>query len=160
MYTAFLVIHSFLRWIVLLTAAIAVVRAIRGLATRRPWTSSDDRAGLLLISSLDLQFLIGATLYLALSPFTMEGWKNMAETMRNAPLRFVVVEHALGMVVALALAHIGRGRIRKTTDPLRRHRLALIFFGISLVVILLSIPWPGMPAGRPLIRGSVVSVAE
>jgi hypothetical protein len=35
----------------------------------------------------------------------------------------------------------------------RRHKLAAIFFGLALVAILATIPWPGMPAGRPLFRG-------
>jgi hypothetical protein len=29
----------------------------------------------------------------------------------------------------------------------------VIFFSLAMVVILLSIPWPGMPGGRPLLRG-------
>ena len=153
MYTAFLVIHSFVRWVVLLAGLAAVGRAIGGMRARRSWTPSDERAGLWLIVSLDVQFLVGAILYVALSPFTMPAWSDMAETMRNPALRFVVVEHVFGMVVAIALAHIGRVRIRKTADGVRRHKLAAIFFGIALVVIVLSIPWPGMPAGRPLLRG-------
>jgi hypothetical protein len=72
--------------------------------------------------------------------------------MRNSALRFVAVEHQVGMLIAIALAHIGRVRIRKTVDLGRRHKLAAIFFGLSLVVIVISIPWPGMPAGRPLLR--------
>ena len=35
-----------------------------------------------------------------------------------------------------------------------KHRLALIYIVVALAVILLSIPWPGMPAGRPLFRFS------
>ena len=42
--------------------------------------------------------------------------------------------------------------IRKTTDGSRKHRLAMIFFGVALVVIIISIPWPGMPVARPLLR--------
>jgi hypothetical protein len=93
MYTAALVIHSFLRWVVVLTAALAVARAIGGMNARRDWTPADERAGLWFISSLDLQFLLGALLYLVLSPFTMSAWDDMAATMRNAPLRFLAVEH-------------------------------------------------------------------
>jgi predicted membrane channel-forming protein YqfA (hemolysin III family) len=73
--------------------------------------------------------------------------------MRNGPLRFFVVEHPFGMVVSLALAHIGRARLKRATDSGVRHRTALIFFGLSLLVMMASIPWPAMPAGRPLFRG-------
>jgi hypothetical protein len=71
--------------------------------------------------------------------------------MKNSGLRFWAVEHVFGMLIGVALAHIGRVRARKT-DSLRRHKVAAIFFGLALAVILASIPWPGTPNGRPLLR--------
>ena len=56
------------------------------------------------------------------------------------------------MIIGVALVHIGRVKIRKTTDASRKHRFAMIFFGVALVVIIISIPWPGMPVARPLLR--------
>ena len=73
--------------------------------------------------------------------------------MANTGLRFWTVEHPFGMLIGVALAHIGRGRIRKTRDAVRKHRTALIFFTLALIVIVISIPWPGRPIiGRPLFR--------
>ena len=72
--------------------------------------------------------------------------------MRDSILRFWAIEHLLGMVVAVALGHVGRVRIRKTADGARRHKLAAIFFGLALLAMLVSIPWPGMRAARPLFR--------
>lgn len=154
MYTAFLVIHSWLRWLVLAAGVVAVIRGITGSAGRRTsWAAGDEAAGRWFVMGLDVQALLGIVIYLFLSPFTMSAWSDVAETMRNGPLRLIVVEHEVGMFIALALAHIGRARIRKTADIARRHRLAAIFFGLALVVILLSIPWPFMPGGRALFRG-------
>jgi hypothetical protein len=73
--------------------------------------------------------------------------------MRNASLRFFAVEHLTGMLIGIALAHVGKGKIAKATDAAQKHKLAVIFFSLAMVVILLSIPWPGMPGGRPLLRG-------
>jgi hypothetical protein len=56
------------------------------------------------------------------------------------------------MVLAVALAHIGRSRVHKTGDDTRRHRLVAIFFTLALIAILASIPWPTLAHGRPLIR--------
>ena len=153
MYSAFLLIHSLLRWLVILAGVIAAARAIAGIAGRKPWSSADDSSGRWFSIALDLQFLIGLTLYLGLSPFIRDAWADMAATMRNGPLRFFVVEHLFGMIVALALVHVGRVKIRRASDPARKHKLAAIFFCIAVVVILLSIPWPGTPGGRPLFRG-------
>jgi hypothetical protein len=72
--------------------------------------------------------------------------------MREPGIRFWAVEHVFGMVVGVALAHIGRTRIRKAVTDVRRHRLALIFFSLALIAILVSIPWPGTPNARPLFR--------
>jgi hypothetical protein len=72
--------------------------------------------------------------------------------MRDSALRFWAVEHVAGMVVASALLHVGRARARKAPD-VKRHRIIAIFFGLALLAVLLSIPWPGMPAERPLFRG-------
>jgi hypothetical protein len=34
-----------------------------------------------------------------------------------------------------------------------KHKTALIFFGLTLLVLLLSIPWPIGPGARSLFRG-------
>ena len=88
-----------------------------------------------------------------LSPITQVAFSNFGAAMRSAALRFFAVEHVVGMVIAIAVAHVGRVKVRGASDDRRRHALAAIYFGIALIVLLASIPWPGMAAGRPLIRG-------
>jgi len=149
MYTVLLALHSLLRWAVLGAGAAAVLRALRG--GTRPWTPADDRAGLLFVIAMDLQFVVGLVLYVAVSPTTRVAFADFGGAMGNAMLRFWAVEHLVGMLIAAALVHIGRVRIRKSVDTARRQRLALIFYGLALVAILVSIPWPGTPAGRPLL---------
>ena len=88
-----------------------------------------------------------------MSPITKEALRNFGAAMDNAGLRFWAVEHVFGMVVAIALAHAGRARTKKLRDDAARHKVAAICFVLALVAILVSIPWPGMPNGRPLWRG-------
>jgi hypothetical protein len=152
MYGIVLVLHSLLRWGVLITGILAAARGIAGWRSRRPWTLADERAGFWFIMSLDLQFLLGLTLYAVLSPLTWAAFHDFGGAMRDPVLRFWAVEHLFGMLVAIALAHIGRARVHKTSNDSRRHRLAAIFFTLALVAILASIPWPTLPHGRPLIR--------
>ena len=148
MYTVLIAVHSILRWVVLLAALGAVGLAIAGWRGK-PWESRDRIAGRAFVGALDLQILIGLILYL-LSPIVSAAFSNIGEAMRDRMLRFFLVEHLTGMIVAAALAHAGAVRIKKAADDRQRHRTAAVFFGLSLLVILLSIPWPGMPAGRPL----------
>jgi hypothetical protein len=141
-YSTILLIHSWLRWAVL---AAGLAAALRGGSDR------NDTGGKWFTILLDVQFLLGLLLYFVLSPITGAALDDFGAAMRVPQLRFFAVEHTFGMVLALTLAHIGRGRVRKAA-PERRGRTALIFYGLALVIIIASIPWPGMPAGRPLFR--------
>jgi hypothetical protein len=152
MYLTVLLLHSWLRWVVLLTGLAAAFRGFSGWRGRRSWTLADERAGLWFSISLDVQVLLGLLLYFALSPITGAALSDFSAAMRNPALRFWAVEHAFGMLAGIALVHIGRGRIHKTGQENRRHRLAAIFFTLALIAIAVSIPWPGSPNGRPLIR--------
>jgi hypothetical protein len=57
------------------------------------------------------------------------------------------------MLIAVALVNVGRVKIRKAVSDSRKHTLAFIYFGLGFIIMLASIPWPFMAAGRPLWRG-------
>jgi hypothetical protein len=153
MYPAVLLLHSWVRWLVVIAGVIVVIRALVGMTGGKPWTGSDARATLLFSSALDVQFLLGVILYAALSPITRAAFGDMGNAMRNPTLRFWTVEHTFGMLVAIGLVHVGHRVIKRKADAGNdRHRLAALFMGIALVVILLSIPWPFGPTPRPLLR--------
>jgi L-asparagine transporter-like permease len=152
MYSSALWLHSWLRWAVLLTGLVAWLRAIGGKTARRPWTPQDELWGLLLTISVDLQFLVGLVLYAFLSPIVRQGLRNFSVAMQISVVRFFTIEHVIGMIAGIALVHIARVKIRKATDAERKHRLAMIFYGIALVLMIILIPWPGLPVARPLFR--------
>jgi hypothetical protein len=153
MYSPLLFLHSWLRWVVLLTGVLALVRAIAGMNGKRPWTAADAKPGLFFIISCDVQLLLGLALYLVFSPTVQAAFGNIGAAMRNPEYRFYVVEHFFGMIIAIALAHVGRVRSKKATTDSARFKAAAIFYGLALLIMLASIPWPGMPGGRPLLRG-------
>jgi len=152
MYSTALWLHSWLRWAVLLTGLVAWLRAIGGKTARRPWTPQDELWGLLLTISVDLQLLVGVVLYAFVSPIVRQGLRNFSVAMQISVVRFFMIEHAVGMIAAIALVHIARVKIRKAADADRKHRLAMVFYGIALVLMIISIPWPGLPVARPLFR--------
>jgi hypothetical protein len=153
MYPFALLLHSWLRWIIVVLGLIAVVRAVGG-RRGRPWTAADENIGKWFGITLDIQFLIGILLYAWLSPITQAAFADFGGAMGNSGLRFWAVEHVVGMVIAVALAHVGRGKIRKAANDRRRHTLAAIYYGIASILVLALMPWPGRPAvGRPLLRG-------
>jgi predicted membrane channel-forming protein YqfA (hemolysin III family) len=152
MYSSALWLHSWLRWAVLLTGLVAWLRAISGKTARRPWTPQDDLWGLLLTISVDLQFVVGVVLYAFFSPIVRQGLQNFSVAMQINVVRFFTIEHVIGMIAGIALVHIARVKIRKASDADRKHRLAMVFYGIALVLMIISIPWPGLPVARPLFR--------
>ena len=152
MYSVVLVLHSWLRWVVLAATVVSLGRALTGRTGHKLWSAADDRSLRLFTISLDVQLLFGLILYVGISPITAVAFQNLSAAMRDPSLRFFVVEHAIGMIAAVALAHVGRSRVRKAATADAKHRTALMFVALSLVAMLISIPWPWMPGGRPLFR--------
>jgi hypothetical protein len=140
-----------MRWVVIAVGLVAFIRAASGFSGRKPWVPSDDRAGFWFTTTLDVQFLLGLVLYFFLSPFTSQALHDFGAAMKAPGLRFFAVEHPVGMVIGIALAHVGRARARRA-DSFRRHKVAAIFFGLALAIMLASIPWPGTTHGRSWVR--------
>jgi len=151
-YSSALWLHSLLRWAILVSGAAAWFLSISGFIGKRSWTGKDEMWGTIFIIMLDTQFLVGLALYAFLSPFTKLAFQDFAAALRNPNLRFWSVEHIAGMIIGIALAHVGRIKVRNASTDLSKHVSAIIFFGLALVAIVLSIPWPGETVGRPLIR--------
>ncbi len=137
----FLPAHSILRWAVLLFGVWAVISAISGVAGKRNYTGSDNKASLFFMICCDIQLLIGLVLYF--NGIWFEKLKNgMGEVMKNSTERFFAVEHALMMVVAWLIVHAGRSSVKRAETDAQKHKRGLIYFGIALILILAMIPWP------------------
>lgn len=147
MYILALIVHSWLRWAVI----IAGVLALRSLLTEKD-TAKNDRWGLFFMMALDIQMLLGLTLYLALSPNTTAILANFGASMGDPVARFWAVEHVGSMMLAIIFVHVGRVLARRAATPDDARLRQLICFGIALVLVLAGTPWPGMAAGRPLFR--------
>jgi len=149
-----LTLHSLMRWVVILLGCWVVARAKFGWFFRRPWTEADDLGSRFFVIAFDVQVLLGLLLYFVLSPITTGAFQNMGAAMQNSVVRFWVAEHITAMLVALALAHVGRVRMRRATDDRSRQWRVIWFLGFSLLLILLATPWPFMPVGRPWFPGA------
>jgi hypothetical protein len=152
LYAVVLYVHSWLRWIVIAAGLAVFARALRGASLRRPWRDPDRRLGVAFISALDTQVLLGLLLYFVLSPITPRSLADLRAFMHAAPLRFFAVEHGTGMVAAVIAAHAGRSLANRAREDAGRHRRTLIGVCVSLVAIAVSVPWPWLSYGRPLVR--------
>jgi len=146
-----LIIHSFLRWFVLLFGIWTVLNALGGLSGRKEYLGADGRSNFFFMISMDIQLLVGLSLYF------VGGWfdklKHLGEYMKDPALRFFTMEHEFMMIIAWILVHVGRVLVKKATASPLKFRRSLIFFGISLLLILISTPWPFREAvARPWFR--------
>jgi hypothetical protein len=149
MYVAFLALHNILRWVVILLAGVALLRAYRGWFGKCNWQPVDRKFGSFFAMSVDFQFLVGLILYFFLSPLTRPVLRGqMSQVMGNDQFCFFGLEHILFMILGVVFAHLGTILSRRAEQPLIKHRLAAIWFRLANLALLLGIPW-----WRPLVPG-------
>jgi hypothetical protein len=146
MYTIVLILHSWIRWVALVAAVGATFAAFRR------QTATAERWSLAAVTALDLQMLIGLLLYLVVSPSMKEILANFGASMKDPTARFWAVEHLSAMLVAVIAAHIGRVLARKAASDHAKRARIMVAFGLATVLMILGMPWPGRPGGRPLFR--------
>jgi hypothetical protein len=56
-------LHSYIRWIVLILAIVVIVKYLIGWLQKKSFTQTDNRLGLFLIITIDIQLLLGLSLY-------------------------------------------------------------------------------------------------
>jgi hypothetical protein len=141
MYTGFLHLHDTLRWLILISLVITLVKYIVSWVGNKPWGKLDNILGILFVSLMDLQLIVGLILYLFLSPVTEMAFADFGAAMKNPDLRFYAVEHLSIMLIAIVLAHIGRAKSKKAKTDVAKFRTAIVFFLIAFMLILAAIPW-------------------
>jgi hypothetical protein len=133
-------LHSLTRWAVLIFGAFTIINAVTGLIQKRAYNKADNLSNLFFMISCDVQLLLGLILYFS------NGWVTkfqggMGGVMKDPYTRFFAVEHALTMIIAWVLVHMGRVAVKKANDD-KKHKLMFRYFGIALLLIIISIPWP------------------
>ncbi len=146
-----LVIHNLLRWAVLIFGLWTLLNALTGVFSKRKYTASDNRSNLFFMISCDVQLLIGLILYFSNSWF--DRLKDLGNNMKDPVNRFFTIEHMSLMIIAWILVHVGRASVKRADTDQARHKRMLIFFGIAMILIVASIPWPFREAiARPYFR--------
>lgn len=137
MYNGLLHAHSGLRWIVLVLLVWALIKAISGWVGKNEYQKSDRISALLALIFTHIQLLIGLILYF-ISPKVAfrEG------VMESSLLRFYTVEHIVMMVIAIALITMGFSKAKRLSESAAKHKKVAIYYGIGLIIIIASIPWP------------------
>lgn len=137
MYQGILDLHNVVRWAVLLLGVVALIRAWSGALAGGRFAQGQAQIGRWFSIAFDVQVLLGLILYFALSPITRAAMQDFGSAMRDSSVRFYAIEHALMMIVAAVLVHVGLSRAKKTD----RAMPAAIFYTIAAVLVVIAIPW-------------------
>ena len=150
MYNFLLISHSWLRWVVLITAVLAIYRNYEGFSSGRKWTATDKKFNAFFIGSLHLQLVIGLILYSGVSPMMVAIFTDMKAAMKDRELRFWGVEHMTGMIIGVLIAQIGSIKAQKQVSDAGKFRTAFFWFLAAIVLILAMIPFGIWNPERPL----------
>lgn len=154
MYTGLLHLHNLLRWVILILLLVAIFRHLAGMNNKRLVSAGDKKVDLFLMIAAHITLLVGLYQWIA-GPWGLKLIQNagMGEVMKNSAYRFFAIEHLTGMLIAIVLITIGRGKVKRAVDY-TAHKKAFWFFVIALVIILASVPWPFREAvARPWFPG-------
>jgi hypothetical protein len=147
MYTGLLHLHSLLRWVILVCLLLALFKSFldRGGA----FTATHKRIGLVLMISCDLMLLIGLYQWAFGPTWGLISLKtrSFSEVMKDPVARFFAIEHITAMIIAIVLVHIGRSYSKKNIPDTMKHKRTLLFYGLALLIILISVPWPFREVG-------------
>jgi hypothetical protein len=138
MYTGLLHLHSFLRWVGLALMLVTIVDSL--VRMYRPFLGSERKLSLMTMIILHTQLLIGIVLYFV-SPLVANAIES-GMVMKDPVNRFYMVEHFLGMAIAIAFVTIGHSKSKKQSENWSKHKLIFTYYFIALILILISIPWP------------------
>lgn len=131
MYDILLTSHSYLRYFVLIMLIAVVVRSLMGWVGKKPFTRVDDRLGLYLLIFTHLQLIAGVILYFV-SPFV----RFDSTTMKDSLTRYWTVEHALMMVIVVALITAARATSKRMSESAKKHKRLVLFNAIALILII------------------------
>ncbi len=128
MYTGLVHLHNTLRWVILITLVWSLLNAFKG---------KNGKETLIMMISSHVMLLIGLIQWFG-GDWGLKQIKNlgMGEAMKNAAVRFFAVEHALMMIIAIALITVAHRSAKAGKANTKWFLLA------ALAIILLMMPGP------------------
>ncbi|RYD59490.1 MAG: hypothetical protein EOP56_01095 [Sphingobacteriales bacterium] len=149
MYYTLLLVHSLLRWFVLISLGMSVFMAARGYKYYRPFATTDNLIRHLTATIAHLQLVVGMVLY-SQSPVVKYFFSGASYTLESL---FFAAIHIILMLCAIVVITIGSAIAKRAPRDRDKFRNMLMWYGLALLSILTAIPWPFSPlAHRPLLR--------
>lgn len=150
MYELTLFLHSLNRWLLTIFALFVIASAYKGWLLNEQYKAYHAKAMLITVILADIQLLIGLALYFGLSP-AVPPFSEFGSIMKERVPRFWAVEHLTNGILTVLFIHLAKIFAAKHDESRRKFKRTALFMTLAVIALMLSIPWPGMPQGRPLI---------
>jgi hypothetical protein len=156
-YEVILIVHSFTRWGVLVACVLAALHALSRLVTRQSWSARDQGFARVFVGSVDLQLLLGLSLYFGFSPLARAAravWSSngIGALWAQRELFFFGIVHPSLTLLAALVAHASWVLARRTSSDSERHRWVASGAALALALFLAAVPWPFLGHERPWLR--------
>ena len=127
-------LHNLLRWVILILLVVAIYQAF----TKKEGIT---KSSLFLLIAAHITLLIGLYQWyfsetVGLKYF-LDNIGSFGAVMKSSFARFWAVEHITGMVIAIILITVGRGKAKRLN-----YKAASWLYVIALIIIIASVPWP------------------
>lgn len=152
MYQTLTFLHSFTRWLVLISLIYAVYRSFKGYFLNRKFTETDNTVRHWTATIAHLQLVLGMIFYFK-SPVIQYFWQHFNEAKESFDHIFFGLIHISMMFTAIMIVTIGSALAKRKLSDKEKFRTMGIWFSTALIIIFLAIPWAFSPfANRPYFR--------
>lgn len=152
MYFSLLLLHSFFRWMVVLSLLYAIYRGLSGWTGKRSFTLADNRIRSITATIAHIQLALGYVLYFN-SPVIAYFREHYHEAIKQFDYRFFGLLHVILMTIGVIVITIGSSSAKRIVTNEGKFRTMTLLFALGLLIIFIAIPWPFSPwANRPYLR--------
>ncbi|RNL88768.1 hypothetical protein ED312_08285 [Sinomicrobium pectinilyticum] len=135
-------LHSYWAYLTLIMLIIAVINAIVGYFSSKPFIIGKDlRISLFALIFTHIQLLLGIILYFVSDRFSLWSELGPGGVMKNDLARLLLVEHPFTNILAIILITIGWSKHKKVESAKGKFGKIAFFYTLGLILLLSRIPW-------------------
>jgi len=139
MYSAILISHIVISILLILLAIYIVIRSLFGVFGKVNFSVFQDiKLPIVAVIFLYLELILGILLY-AIYINKLETLITQANATTYFSARFWALEHAILMMFAIIFGHLGLVYAKNLSDDNQKFKKNLLYFGLSAVLIFISI---------------------
>ncbi|MBA5791983.1 hypothetical protein H1R17_03640 [Flavobacterium sp. xlx-214] len=152
MYGYLLVLHSYMRWLVVILLVGALIFSFINKKKQAIYTIRHYKAFNFVKHCFNIQFIIGLVL-LVQSPLVRIFWKQIVQAVKWREIRFFGLEHPFMMILSIVLLNLFTHKSKTKLNTTKGFVYLFTVYCIILFLLFVSVPWSFSPfTSRPNFR--------